>query len=144
MNLLRRLQQELGLTYLFIAHDLTMVRYISQRVAVMYLGKIVEIAPADELYTQPLHPYTKALLSAVPVPDPDSRQVRMPLAGALPSPLHPPQGCRFSTRCPYVQEICRTREPELKTIGGRQAACFFVDAQGCCTGREEGDAHAME
>ena len=144
VNLLRRLQQELGLTYLFIAHDLAMVRYISQRVAVMYLGKIVEIAPTDELYARPLHPYTKALLSSVPLPDPDARQERLHLDGELPSPLQLPQGCRFSSRCPYAEDICRQQEPELKTFGSRQTACFFADAQGIGKNREERDAHAAD
>ncbi len=130
VNLLSKLQRELGLTYLFIAHDLAMVRYISQRVAVMYLGKIVEIADTEDLYKNPFHPYTKALLSAIPVPDPDDRKERIHLEGELPSPINPPKGCRFSTRCPYAKDICREKEPETKFFAKRQAACHFVDENG--------------
>ena len=130
VNLLSKLQRELGLTYLFIAHDLAMVRYISQRVAVMYLGKIVELAATEDLYEMPLHPYTQALLSAIPVPDPDDKQERIHLEGELPSPVNPPQGCRFCTRCPYAKDICREQEPVMKTIGSRQVACHLVDKDG--------------
>ena len=128
VNLLERLQKELGLTYLFIAHDLAMVRYISQRVAVMYLGRIVELAPTDELYEKPLHPYTKALLSSIPLPDPRAEKAkqRIPLSGELPDPLNPPRGCPFNTRCPLAKDICRQQMPELKQIGDRKVACHLI------------------
>lgn len=111
VNLLEKLQHELGLTYLFIAHDLAMVRYISQKVAVMYLGQIVELADTEDLYTNPLHPYTKALLSSIPLPDPQKEKYkqRIILQGELPSPLNPPKGCPFNTRCPKAKEICRQK-----------------------------------
>lgn len=128
INLLERLQKELGLTYLFIAHDLAMVRYISQKVAVMYLGRIVEMAQTEELYENPLHPYTKALLSSIPVPDPKVEKMkrRILLKGELPNPLNPPHGCPFNTRCPYAEDICKKEVPELKNIDGRKIACHLV------------------
>ena len=127
INLLDDLQDELGLTYIFIAHDLGVVRHVSDRIAVMYLGKIVEISPADELYERPVHPYTEALLSAVPIPDPDlsaSRQ-QIVLEGDVPSPISPPTGCRFHPRCRYATDICKTDEPPLVQHGslGHLAAC---------------------
>lgn len=120
VNLLEKLQDTLGLTYLFIAHDLSMVRHICDRVAVMYLGKIVELGDKDELYENPIHPYTRALLSAVPIPDPvaASEHQRMILEGDVPSPSNPPEGCRFNTRCPHAGEKCREMEPELIDVGG--------------------------
>ena len=114
LNLLMDLQAELNLTYLFIAHDLAVVKHVSDRIAVMYLGKIVEYADADEIYKQPLHPYTHALISAIPVPDPMAKKTREILKGDVPSPRNPPSGCRFHTRCPLAVERCRKEEPALK------------------------------
>lgn len=118
VNMLKELQEKLNLTYLFIAHDLAMVKYISDRIAVMYLGKIVEIAKSDDLYESPMHPYTKALLSAIPVADPNANKIknRVVLEGEVPSPINPPSGCRFRTRCSYVMDICKKEEPKMKEI----------------------------
>ena len=137
LNLLRRLQREMGLTLIFISHDLSVVRHMCDRIAVMYLGKIVELAPNDALYSFPRHPYTGALLSAVPVPDPTGgKRERALLSGDVPSPANPPSACRFHTRCPKAQELCSTDEPPLEDKGsGTLAACHFpltreeVDAQ---------------
>jgi len=135
VNLLEDLQDELGLTYVVIAHDLSVVRHISDQVAVMYLGKIVELASRDQIYTKPRHPYTVALLSAVPVPEPLSsptgqreRRARIRLEGDVPSPLAPPPACRFHTRCWKAQQICRTQEPPLaELVPGHQVACHFPE-----------------
>jgi len=130
VNLLEDLQQEFGLTYLFISHDLSMVRHIATRVAVMYLGKIVELAPRDMLYAEPLHPYTQALLSAVPEPDPDLHEgkERTILTGDVPSPANPPTGCNFCTRCPAVMEICHEVDPEYREVlPGRFVACHHYN-----------------
>jgi oligopeptide/dipeptide ABC transporter ATP-binding protein len=124
MNLLAQLQEQMNLSYLFIAHDLSVVEHISDRVAVMYLGRIVELASDQELYEKPLHPYTQALLSAVPVPDPDFRKKRIILEGDVPSPLHPPSGCAFHTRCPSKKDLCSRERPELTDVGnGHFVAC---------------------
>jgi len=128
VNLLDNLRQELGLTLLFISHDLSMVRHISERIAVMYLGKIVELASSADLYHNPLHPYTRALLSAVPIPDPklERQRQRLVLKGEIPSPLNPPPGCTFHPRCPECMEICSQEAPPLLEKGGRWVACHRV------------------
>jgi len=118
LNLLEELQKEFGLTYLFIAHDLSVVKHISDRIAVMYLGRIVELAAADELFSNPQHPYTEALLSAVPIPNPEMRRERIILPGDVPSPINPPAGCRFHTRCLYAQPSCKVDDPAFADIGG--------------------------
>ena len=131
LNLLQRLQKQFDLTYLFVSHDLSAVRHVADRIAVMYLGRIVELADRDELYASPKHPYTKALLSAVPIPDPqiEKRRKRIILSGDLPSPVNIPSGCRFHTRCPMAQEICRQVEPLYEAKEGREhyAACHFSE-----------------
>jgi len=129
INLLGDLQQEFGLSYLFIAHDIAVVEHISHRIAVMYLGKIVEIADRAALFSRPQHPYTEALLSAVPVPDPDAAKRRIILKGDVPSPINPPPGCRFHTRCPYAFERCTREEPEMREVlPGQFVACHLRDA----------------
>ena len=125
INLLDDLQDRLGLAYIFIAHSLNVVKHISDRIAVMYLGKIVEIATSDDLFANPLHPYTQALLSAIPVPAPGAQPPPIPLEGDVPSPANPPAGCRFHTRCKYCVERCRTEEPVLTGEGGHQVACHL-------------------
>jgi oligopeptide transport system ATP-binding protein len=139
VNLLEDLQEKLGLTYLFISHDLSMVRHLAQRVAVMYLGRIAELSPSKDLYARPLHPYAEALLSAVNEPDPElaSRRNRIILKGDVPSPANPPKGCNFCTRCPRVMDICRTVKPDLVEVeAGRLVACHLYTAAGS-TGASE-------
>ncbi len=129
VNLMMNIQQELNLTYLFIGHDLSVVRYISDNVAVLYLGKIMELTDSNELYTHPLHPYTQALISAVPIPDPivDAQRERIILKGEIPSPINPPKGCNFCTRCPYATQRCREEEPAFVDVGNHHyVACHMV------------------
>ena len=124
LNLLMKLQEDFSLTYLFVTHHLLVVKYISNRIAVMYLGKMMEISPTDELFKIPLHPYTKALLSAIPIPDPEAKTEKIILTGDVPNPVNPPKGCRFHPRCPFVTDICKNEEPVLEDIGsGRMVAC---------------------
>lgn len=126
INLMQDLQDRFGLSYLFIAHDLSVVKHMADRVAVMYLGRIVEIADKQDLYTRPSHPYTRALLQSVPLPDPRQRAVPVPLAGEIPSPANPPLGCHFHTRCPIAQDTCRIEAPALRAVGDRHlSACHF-------------------
>lgn len=126
LNLMQDLQEQFGLTYMFISHDLSVVKFISDRVAVMYLGKVVELAPTAELFKEALHPYTQALMSAVPVPNPEITRQRIVLSGDVPNPENPPSGCTFHTRCPYVKDTCRSAVPELREISpGRQVACHL-------------------
>ena len=125
LNLLLDLQKELGLTYLFIAHNLAVVRHISDRIGVMYLGKLVEVAPSEELYKNPKHPYTKALLDSIPNPDPTKRKQLQTITGEIPSPRNPPKGCRFHTRCPLATEKCKTEEPRMAGKDGHSVACHF-------------------
>ena len=128
LNLLQDLQEEMGLTYLFISHDLSVVKHLSGRIAVMYLGKIVELATSDELFANQAHPYTQALLSAIPIPSIDAKPKRILLQGDVPSPKNPPSGCRFHTRCPYATERCKQEEPALRDIGGGHCvACHLMD-----------------
>ena len=139
LNLMERLQSQLGLTYLFISHDLSVVRHVAEQIAVMYLGKIVELADGDDIYTNPLHPYSASLLSAVPIPNPriEKQRRRIILKGDLPSPINVPPGCRFHTRCPIAQQICREVEPPLesKDGSGHLAACHFSDRVGTLAAR---------
>ncbi|MUV37964.1 Oligopeptide transport ATP-binding protein AmiE [Lentibacillus sp. JNUCC-1] len=131
MNLLKKLQRQFNLTFLFIAHDLGVVRHISDRIIVMYLGKVVEIADKKSLFDNPQHPYTKALLSAIPAPDPERKKDRIILKGDVPSPIDPPKGCRFHTRCPFATDICKTEEPQLRNLSmmkeGHKAACHHIE-----------------
>ena len=129
INLLEKIQRDTGVSYLFIAHDLSMVKHISHRIGVMYLGKMVECGSSNELYKDPLHPYTKALLSSVPIPDPKvaKKRQRIVLEGELPSPIDPPSGCTFRTRCPYATDRCAEEVPKLKKVGERLVACFLFE-----------------
>ena len=129
INLLRNIQKETGAGYLFIAHDIGMVKHISDRIGVMYLGHLVEEGPSDDVYFKPLHPYTKALLSAIPIPDPmiGKARSRIRLEGELPSPIDPPSGCPFRTRCPLAKAVCAEKMPDMKQVGSRKVACWFAE-----------------
>lgn len=129
INLLEKIQAEMGISYLFIAHDLSMVKHISDRIGVMYLGNLVELGDADDVYTKPLHPYTQALLSSVPIPDPKIARgrERIVLEGELPSPINPPSGCVFRTRCPKATEKCAQAKPEMRQVGNRMVACILYE-----------------
>lgn len=128
LNLLKKLQKQFGLTFLFISHDLSVVRHISDRVMVMYLGKVVEIADKKDLFDTPLHPYTRALLSSIPVPNPEIKQERIILKGDVPSPINPPSGCRFHTRCPFATEKCKMEEPALRDLGTNHfVSCHYAE-----------------
>jgi len=130
LNILKDLQKEFGLTYLFIAHNLSVVEHISDRVAVMYLGKMVEMTDRKELFLNPMHPYTQALMSAIPIPDPKLRRERIILKGDVPSPLRPPSGCRFHPRCPMAMDICKQQEPVFKELKPKHAvACWWAEQQ---------------
>lgn len=132
INLLKQLQEQLNLTYILISHDLAVMRYLANRIAIMYLGEFVELAPVESLYQTPLHPYTQALLSAIPLPDPQVERTRnrIILKGEMPSPLHPPKGCRFHTRCPFAQPICQEKKPEWKEWKpGHFAACHLIEKE---------------
>ncbi|MEP7025709.1 MAG: ABC transporter ATP-binding protein, partial [Actinomycetota bacterium] len=128
-NMMSDLQRDLGLTYLFISHDLAVVRYLSTQIGVMYLGKLIEIGPADDVYLRPAHPYTKGLLDSAPVADPETEHAKVKggISGELPSAIHPPSGCRFRTRCPLAEEICAEVDPPVQRFAGsgHQAACHF-------------------
>ncbi|WII36665.1 ABC transporter ATP-binding protein [Paenibacillus thiaminolyticus] len=127
INLFRQLQEERGLTYLFISHDLSVVEHVCSRIGVMYLGSLIELAPRDELFRQPLHPYTQALLSAIPIPDPKRKRSRIVLRGDIPSPVNPPSGCKFHTRCPAAKDICRQETPLFREVGSQHyAACHLI------------------
>jgi len=140
LNLMKDLQKSLGLTYLFIAHDLSVVRYLSDKVAVMYLGKIMELGSVHDIFQNPRHPYTQSLLAAVTIPDPDVKHQRMVLRGDVPNPLHPPAGCRFHTRCPFVEQRCKTVEPGLMNLGnGHRVSCHRAFSQTDLHSTMEGD-----
>lgn len=126
LNLMEDLQEEMGLTYLFISHDLSVVKHISDRIVVMYLGKVVEVAESDELFLNPKHPYTQALLSAIPEPTLHRRREKIILKGDVPSPKNPPSGCRFHTRCPFATDYCKTHEPKLESVNGHEVACHYA------------------
>jgi peptide/nickel transport system ATP-binding protein/oligopeptide transport system ATP-binding protein len=144
LNILRELQQDFQLTYLFIAHNLSVVEHFSDRVGVMYLGKMVEIAARDDLYADPLHPYTQALMSAIPIPDPTLERKRIILEGDVPSPLNPPSGCRFHTRCPLAFDKCSQDEPPFKDYGGKHfAACWLLESEDTGASKISPDAIAQ-